>query len=280
MLAYGAKTYAEGKTSLRIADFRDRVRSEGLAVIKCSGKTLGYDTLVEIAELKAKNIVKNLVLVHGGGVQITRAMKALGMEVRFHNGYRVTDDLAMEVVERELWKINDGLSEVLCALGMEVGQFGYGVFFGKAMGGETGRYGHISQTHFLSVAEALLSGRIAVIAPMGKDNAAGKLNLNADDCAAAISVALGASEMILTTDVDGIKTGDGCVVKRIGADGLKDLLNREVVSGGMIPKSVASIYAAEHGVAVKIANGNKEGVITMATNGNEKGTTVVPLGFL
>lgn len=273
MMEHGVMYAANAK---KIRDFKDRVKEEGLLVIKCSGKTLGHETLGEIAELKTRNRVRNLVIVHGGGKQITDAMKRLGMEVKFHNGYRATDDKAMEIVERELVKINNEVAGYLRAIELEVAQFGYGVFCGKAMGAETGRYGRITQTHLLGVADALLEGKVAIVAPMGRDWGGGKLNLNADDAAVCMAVALGGSELILTTDVDGVKTREGNIIRRMGVAEAEKCLADGSVSEGMVPKLRAGIYAAENGAVVKIANGNREGVITMATNGNEKGTTIIP----
>jgi acetylglutamate kinase len=247
------------------------VKAEGLLVLKCSGKTLGDEVLGCVAQLEP---AKHLAIVHGGGVQITDAMKALGMEVRFHDGYRVTDDMAMEVVEQELVKINRGLVGRLHAFGYDAAPFLYGVFFGDTIE-DTGRYGRITRTECPEVMHALLKSRIAVLSPMGTDSCGGKLNLNADDAAVSAAIALGASEVILATDVDGI-FADGELITEIKVSRLEGLMEARIISGGMIAKARACIQAAEAGVLVRIVNGNCSEAVQLALDGKDCGTTVLP----
>jgi acetylglutamate kinase len=261
----------------KLDSFRQMVKAEGLLVLKCSGKTLGDEALERMAGLKGRKKAKNLAIVHGGGIQITNAMKSLGMEVRFHNGYRVTDAATMEVVEQELVKINRGIVERLRRHRLETAPFLYGVFHGNTMEEATGRYGYITRMECLEVAYALLDGKTAVLAPIGTDAHGGKLNLNADDAAVAAAMALGASDVILTTDVDGI-FAEGRLIPEIQVSQLEELMEARVVNGGMIAKARACIQAANAGVSVRIVNGNSSEAVGLALEGNACGTVVLPAG--
>ncbi len=257
----------ETTRKMKTSGFSKMVETEGLLVLKCSGKTLGDEVLGRVAGLRKKH----LAIVHGGGVQITNAMKALGMGVRFHNGYRVTDDRTMEVVERVLAEINLDVVGRLRAYGLEVTPFLGGVFFGNAMDG-TGRYGRITRVDCSEVMHALLGSKVAVLSPLGADQHGGKLNLNADDAAVSAAIALGASEVVLATDVDGIFMGKELITE-IRVSQLEELMEAKIISGGMIAKARACIQAAEAGVSVRIANGN---YIWLALE-RKCGTVVVPV---
>ena len=263
--------------------YKQKVENEGLHVVKCSGKALGSSVMECIAGLKASGKMKNLVLVHGGGAQITQEMERLGMKPVFSNGYRITDARTMAVVEQVLNKINKDVVESLRRCGICAEQFQRGVFHGKSMKrGMLGwlfskdRYGRITEVSCSGIANTLVEGKVAVLSPIGENKKGMSLNLNADDAAVSAAIALGATAVVLATDVDGIMA-NSAVVSEITAKGLERLMKDGTVNGGMVAKARACIQAAKAGISVRIINGNKEGTMEKALDKNKCGTMVLPI---
>lgn len=258
-----------------VEKFREKILEEGLIVIKGSGKKLDYETLREIAELKTLNHVRNLVFVHGGGVQIDGAMREVGIEIRAIGGYRVTCERTMGIVELELLKILQMVGKTLSDCGASTALFCEGIFRGELMDEKTwGRYGTIRMTDYRQIVFALAEGKIPVVCPIGADAAGGIFNLDADECAASLGVALNAKEAILVTDVGGIMLNNG-IVKNTDALELEKFLENGTVNNGMIPKAKACIQGARAGVVMKIVG---SGILDAvhATDGNLNGTLVKP----
>lgn len=242
-----------------------------LLVVKVSGKKLN-DLRVwkDIAEARRSGM--QIAVVHGGGVQIDEAMKKEGLEVKTLGGYRVTCDRTMTVVEKEMKRINTDIVRTLFKENAQPLGFGYGTYFGYVMGEQWGRYGAITDVRGKNLITALKNGWTPVVSPIGMDHQDGKLNLDADECAASLAVALGAREAILVSDVAGIKAGDGRLIRKLGVHGLLKLLEDKIVINGMIPKVKACVEGAMHGVVMKIVDGNVLDVL----NGADAGTEITP----
>lgn len=212
-----------------------------LMVVKCGGRVAGVCAR-EILRLAARH---DVVAVHGAGPQISEAMKALGLEVRFVGGRRVTDATALAVVRRELARVN----EVLCSaigpravglIGDEIGLTAERVF-------ELGLVGEPLPSAPPAVTAALASGATPVIAPIAE----GPLNVNADDAAAALAVGLGADRLLFLSDVAGVLRPGG-VALAIGVEEADRLLADGELEGGIVPKLHAAVRAARLGVAASI----------------------------
>ncbi len=242
----------------------------------------------ELAELKRnrKHGAGNIVLVHGGGVQIDERVRSeLKREPEFDEktGLRITDWETMRIVADVINGINRDLVGKISALGVDAEGFDLrsNVFLGKAEGGKIGRYGRITMTYAAGVMEAVLEGKLAVVAPIGKDNE-GALNLNADDAAVAMAAALGLKEILLITNVDGIYVEGKRLTKICGfcSPHLDALMANGYVGKGMKEKVYACSLAVAQGISVKIADGKVENAIAHALDGNAHGTTVVAGGIL
>jgi acetylglutamate kinase len=210
-------------------------------VVKCGGAVAesAADLILELAD------VEPVVVVHGAGPQISAEMERRGLEVQFVGGRRVTSREALEVVRESMVEVN----ATLCAA---IGKPAVPLF-----GDEVGL--HALQVPMLGmvgdpipcapdvVVAALEEELIPVVAPL----AAGPLNVNADEMAAALAVGLDAERILFVTDVPGLLDG-GVVVPVIDADEAGKLLDAGVFQGGIIPKLRAAITAAQLGVRAEI----------------------------
>jgi acetylglutamate kinase len=267
---------------------REEVLMEALPYIqKFHGKTIiiklgGHamvdpailDTVIQDAVL-LHYVGMKVVLVHGGGPEITEKMRAMGKEPVFVAGLRVTDQETLEIAQMVLvGKINDGIVSLITRWGARgiglSGNDGNLMLANKMekkkvragdseMEVDLGYVGEIAQVD-PSVLHTLLDNRyIPVIAPIAIDRSGGSLNINADLAAGEIAIALHAFKLINLTDVDGVMDAERKTVFRSLTLGEIDrLIIDGTISGGMIPKLEASIRAVRGGVdSAHIVNGNK-----------------------
>jgi acetylglutamate kinase len=184
-------------------------------------------------------------VVHGAGPQISEEMKRFGLPVEFVGGRRVTSRAALVLVRRSLLRVNAALCGSLGprALGL-VGE-AIGLRAEQVPG--LGLVGDPLPCRPLAVELALAQGRIPVIAPL----AAGPLNVNADEAAAALAVGLGADRIVFLSDVPGVLL-DGVLARRLEAGEADRLLDAGALEGGIVPKLRAAVTAARRGVQAEI----------------------------
>lgn len=216
----------------------------------------------------------NVVLVHGGGPEITDKMKALGKEPKFVAGLRITDKETLEIAQMVLvGKINTGIISLIARSGARgVGLSGNdgNLIIARKMEpqkvrvGEKeeeidlGQVGEIEEIDPTVLNTLLLNDYIPVVAPIAIDRNGQSLNINADIAAGQIAIALGAYKLINMTDVDGVMDASRKkVYRRLTLAEANELVARGVVSEGMIPKVGSIISALSGGVEfAHIVNGN------------------------
>jgi acetylglutamate kinase len=187
----------------------------------------------------------DVCVIHGAGPQITAEMERRGLPVEFVRGRRVTTAAALGVVREALAAVNRGLC---AAIGPRaVGLMGDEIGVRAAPLPELGLVGAPVPCRPAAVEAALAEGLVPVVAPL----AAGPLNVNADELAAALAAGLGAERLVFVTDVPGLLL-DGAVVERIPADEAEELLASGELEGGILPKLTAAVTAARLGVAASI----------------------------
>jgi acetylglutamate kinase len=215
-----------------------------------------------------------VVLVHGGGPEITEKMKAMGKKPKFVSGLRITDEDTLEIAQMVLGgKINSNIVSLIAKCGGKAvgisGNDGSLIVArkmtpqkvqmeGKMEEVDLGQVGEIEEIN-PAVLHTLLEQRyIPVIAPLGIDRNGQTLNINADTVAGEIAVALKAFKLINMTDVDGIMDRERVrVYRRIGLHEAEGLIAHGVVSEGMIPKVSSIIKAVNDGVPFgHVINGN------------------------
>ncbi|MFA6363442.1 acetylglutamate kinase [Methanoregula sp.] len=217
-----------------------------------------------------------VVLVHGGGPEITEKMKALGKESVFVGGLRVTDQETLEIAQMVLvGKINKGIISLIAKCGAKgVGLSGSdgNIIIAKKLDLQKVNVkgveqevdlGHVGEIEWIdpSLLNTLLDqGYIPVISPIAIDRFGGSLNINADTAAGDIAVALKAYKLINMTDVDGVMDAKRThVFRRLTINEARDLLTSGAIGEGMIPKVTSVIKAVENGVKYShIINGNVE----------------------
>ena len=206
----------------------------------------------------------DVVVVHGGGVQVTSLLDRLGLEARFVHGMRVTDAPTLEVVEMVLGgRLNKELVRQVQQLGgRAVGLTGVdgGLARARRIDGEPdlGLVGEVVEVD-RRVIDRLLPEAIPIIAPIAPDERGQTLNINADPFAAALAVALSAEKLVLLTDVAGVMDQNQQLITTLTPETARRLIQAGVVRGGMIPKVENALRAVEWGVKkVHIIDGRLE----------------------
>ena len=217
-----------------------------------------------------------VVLVHGGGPEISEKMKQMGKESVFVGGLRVTDAETLEIAQMVLvGKINANIVSLIAKCGARgVGLSGSdgNLILAKKMelqkvnvGGiqqevDLGHVGEIEQIDPALLNTLLDTGYIPVIAPIAIDRQGGNLNINADTAAGDIAIALKAFKLINMTDVDGVMDkGRTKVFRKLTIREANDLQKSGAIGEGMIPKVQSVMKAVESGVGyAHIINGNTE----------------------
>ncbi len=196
-----------------------------------------------------------LVLVHGGGDEITERARALGLPTQRRDGQRVTDTAMLEVVIEVLaGRINTRLVRALLAAGVPaLGLSGVsgGLVKVRPAGVPPGSLGWVgTPTHVAGrlLDGLLLDGLTPVVAPLGVDARGAVYNVNADLAAAAIAAALG-GELRLVTDVEAVRGTDGEPISRLGPAEARALIANGVARDGMVPKLEATLVALDEGAA-------------------------------
>ena len=211
-------------------------------VLKLGGRVAADAVRAALAEVDGP-----VVIVHGAGPQITAGMELRGISPTFVAGRRVTTSEVLEVVREGLTAVNE---EVCRVIGDDaVGLFGDEIGLRAHQVPELGLVGEPVPSAPPAIVEALAAGRVPVVAPL----AAGPLNVNADEAAAALAVGLGAERILFVTDVPGVLL-DGELASVLPADEAEAGLAEGRFEGGIVPKLMAAVQAARGGVRASIGS--------------------------
>lgn len=196
-----------------------------------------------------------VVLVHGGGPEINKTLKAMNIESKFEDGLRVTDKYTVSVVQMVLaGKVN---KDLVCQIGNSGGHaIGLSGMDGnmikcRPLDEKHGYVGEITDVNMEVVEEALNHGFIPVISTIGYDEKGNCYNINADTVAAAVAGALNAEALISMTDVVGLlrdKDDDSTLIHRVYISDVPALIAEGIIGGGMIPKIDSMTNALREGV--------------------------------
>lgn len=228
-------------------------------VVKYGGNAMINNTLKDavISDIVLLSLVGiHVVLVHGGGPEISEMLKKTGKENRFVNGLRYTDAETMEIVQMVLaGKVNKDLVKLLeqCN-GRAVGLCGIdgGMIEAERITDEDlGFVGNITAINTELIENAIEKGCIPVIATMGCGTDGTVYNINADTAAAKLASALNAEKLILLTDVRGLlrdKEDESSLIPVVKVSEVPELVRKGMISGGMIPKIDCCVEAVRQGV--------------------------------
>lgn len=226
----------------------------------------------------------NIVLVHGGGPEISSMLQRLNIPSKFVDGLRYTDEETIEIVQMVLsGKTNKDLVSLIEQLGgTAIGMCGIdaGMIQAKKLAGDYGYVGDITHINTEPIENAIANGYIPVIATVGTDLDGNIYNINADTAAAEIAAALQAENIITLTDIRGLLqdvNDPDSLISTVTMDDIPMLMERGIINGGMIPK-IKSLEAAikagvkkavmidgriEHSILIEIFS--DEGIGTMFT---------------
>ncbi|WP_459076752.1 acetylglutamate kinase [Herbivorax alkaliphila] len=206
-----------------------------------------------------KYIGMNPVVIHGGGPDITNALNKFNIKSEFINGLRVTDKETMETAQMVLvGKTNKEIVSLLNQMGGKA--IGLSGIDGKliecekyktSVKGEEvdlGYVGKIKKINSKLIELVAKDEYIPIVAPIGVGENGESYNINADTVAGEIAASLKAEKLMLLTDVEGVKTKDDKIVPALTAKEAHELIDKDVINGGMIPKVLGCIDALEKGV--------------------------------
>ena len=228
-------------------------------VVKYGGNAMISDELrrAVISDLILLHLVGiRVVVVHGGGPEITEMLRKIGKESRFVDGLRYTDEETMDVVQQVLCgKVNKNLVATLNQTGgRAVGLCGMdaGLFQARMLDEKYGLVGEITAVEPRVVVDSLENGYIPVVSTVaqGTDGPA-SYNINADTAAAKLAVALGAEKLLLLTDVRGLlrdPADEGTLLPEVRLSQVPGLVKDGVIKGGMLPKVECCVEAVCSGV--------------------------------
>jgi acetylglutamate kinase len=246
-------------------------------VLKLGGTTLADQAHV-LDELAAIARKRPVVLVHGGGKRITEWLERLGVPSRFQDGLRVTDQAALDVAAAVLrGVVNSELVSDLRDRGVDaVGLSGVdgGFMIAERVPG-LGLVAHVVGIRRDFIDTLLVAGQVAVVAPLARDEQGIVCNVNADDAAAGIAAGLGARQLVLMTDVDGIRDAGGRKIDTMTSDEAEQLIADGVIKGGMVPKIRAALQAIGWpGSEAVIADSSDPHALSRALDDREFGTRI------
>ena len=229
-----------------------------ILVIKYGGNAmLGDEAIREVMRdlTLLRCVGVKVVLVHGGGPEISEMLNRLGMTSKFVDGLRYTDAETAEVVRMVLsGKVNKSLVHILGSLGAKaVGLSGIdgGMLLCKKQDERLGFVGSITRVDASIVTDCLEKGYMPVISSVGYDDEGNIYNVNADSAASSIAGELGAESLILMTDVKGLlqnKQDENSLIKKVYVSDIEFLVKEGIISGGMIPKVNCCKEAIRRGV--------------------------------
>ncbi len=244
-----------------IRRFRDKI-----TVIKLGGSVMEDEaalqhTLIDIVFMESVGM--RPVVVHGGGARISRAMAEAGIEPRFVQGRRYTDDGTLAIVEQVLaYETNEQLAQEIEKLGgraMNLNFRSTNVLFGERLqlagdGGEPLDLGHVGQVTRVdraTIENLCYAGQVPVIPSMCLADDGQKLNVNADTAATAVAQTLGAEKLVMMSDVPGVlldKANAESLVHSLTETEARKLIADGTIDSGMIPKVEACLETLDRGV--------------------------------
>jgi len=253
----------DGPTIEEVKKYLEKYNDEFI-VIKCGGSVLVNPNLFEIFIKDVVVLNKlgfNPIIVHGGGKRINNKLSELNIKSDFINGLRVTDKNTINIVEDVLIDFN---KEIVAALKDQscdtrrITSKEYNIITVKPESNKLGFVGAPTHIKTNVLKKIIKVNEVPVVAPLGLDENNQTFNINADTVAGAIAKALKARRLMIISDVEGVLDIENKLIPEINSKKAKELINQEIISGGMIPKVNNCLDVASNGVkGVVIIDGRK-----------------------
>ena len=238
--------------------------SDEFIVIKCGGSVLIDQNLFKIfiQDIAVLNKLGfNPIIVHGGGKKINNKLSELNIKSNFINGLRVTDKNTIDIVENILIEFNKEIVNAIKDQSLKTKRITSkenNIITVKPESDELGFVGTPTHIKVNVLKEIIKVNEIPVIAPLGLDRNNQTLNINADTVAGSVAKELKARRLMIISDVEGVLDNEKRLIPEINSQKAKELIDQEVISGGMIPKINNCLDVASNGVkGVVIIDGRK-----------------------
>lgn len=233
-------------------------------VIKCGGSVLVDQNLFNIF-IKDISVLNKLgfipIIVHGGGKRISNKLNELGINSTFVKGLRVTEKETIQIVEDVLIEFN---KEIVASLDKQncksqsINSKENNIITAVKENEELGFVGFPTKINKSTVDKIVYEKKVPVIAPLGLSSEGQTYNINADTAAGSIAKKLKARRLIIMSDVEGVLDSENKLIPEINSNSIKNLIDNETITGGMIPKINNCLDVVSNGVkGVVIIDGRK-----------------------
>jgi len=253
----------DGPTAQEVKKYLEKYNDEFI-VIKCGGSVLIDPNLFKIfiQDIAVLNKLGfNPIIVHGGGKRINNKLSELNIKSNFINGLRVTDKDTINIVEDVLIEFNKEIVNALKDQSCETKRITskeYNIITVKPESDKLGFVGIPTHIKTSILKEIIKVNEVPVIAPLGLNENNQTFNINADTAAGSIAIELKARRLMIISDVEGVLDNEKKLIPEINSQKAKELIDQDVISGGMIPKINNCLNVASNGVkGVVIIDGRK-----------------------
>jgi acetylglutamate kinase len=252
-----------GPSLEEVKKYLDKYNDEFI-VIKCGGSVLIDPNLFNIF-IQDVAVLKKLglspIIVHGGGKRINNKLGELSIKSNFIKGLRITDDKTINIVEDTLVEFNKEIVNALKDLSCEakgITSKEYNIISVKPESEDLGFVGIPNKIKTDVLNEIIKENQVPVVAPLGINENRQTFNINADTAAGAIAKELKARRLLIISDVEGVLDKNKKLITEINSKKAKEMINNDIISGGMIPKINNCLDVASNGVkGVVIIDGRK-----------------------
>ena len=223
----------------------------GVTVVKVGGNEVEDARWVRDLALHLADC-RPLIVVHGGGREVSTLQASFGVEPEWRDGLRVSSADTVRIASMVLTGVvNKRLVSALVSVGLDAvglsGEDGGLIVAEPAMGGALGRTGVVASVRVDLLRALLAAGLVPVVSPISRGHDGAPFNVNADDAAAAVAAAVGAERLLFVSNVAGVVVGD-FVVERLERAEAEAAIGLGAITGGMAPKVRAAARAAAAGV--------------------------------
>ena len=243
----------KGPSFEEVKNYLEKYNDEYI-VIKCGGSVLVNQDLLNnfINDISILNKLGFIpIIIHGGGKRISTKLNEAGIKSNFINGLRVTDKKSINIVEEVLNIFNKEITDALQNNGCDsqgITNKQNNILTVKQENQELGFVGAPEEINQSIIEQIVNEKKVPVIAPLGLDKKKQVFNINADTAAGAIAKKLNARRLIIMSDVEGVLDNNEKLILEINTDKVNDLIKKNIISGGMIPKIRNCLDVASNGV--------------------------------
>ena len=271
----------DGPSTEEVKKYLEKYNDEYI-VIKCGGSVLIDKNLFDIF-IQDISILNKLgftpIIVHGGGKRISNKLNEIGLESKFIKGLRVTDKETIKVVEEVLIDFN---KEIINALDQQncksqsINSKENNILTVIQENEELGFVGSPINVDQSIIDKIIADKKVPIIAPLGLDKNDQTYNLNADTAAGYIAKKINARRLIILSDVEGVLDNNKNLIPEINSESIKNLIDNEIITGGMIPKINNCLDVASNGVkGVVIIDGRKNHSVLFELLSDEGSGTLI-----